>query len=71
VSSTGFYAGTWTDNADGTFSLASGGQTLTFSQATGNVLVVPEPATIALAGIGVVFAVAAARRRAFMKGYRS
>ena len=64
VSSTGFYAGTWNDNLDGTYSLASGGQTLTFSQATGNVLVVPEPTTIALAGIGVAFAAAVARRRA-------
>lgn len=64
VSSTGFYAGTWTDNANGTYSLASGGQTLTFTQATGNVLVVPEPATIALLGVGVAVAAAAARRRA-------
>jgi autotransporter-associated beta strand protein len=64
VSSTGFYAGTWTDNLDGTYSLAKDAQTLTFAQATGMVTIVPEPATIALAGIGVAFAVAAARRRA-------
>ncbi len=64
VSSTGFYAGTWADNLDGTYSLASGAQTLTFAQATGIVTIVPEPATIALAGIGVAFAVAVARRRA-------
>ena len=63
VSSTGFYAGTWTDNLDGTYSLAKDAQTLTFAQATGMVTIVPEPATIALAGIGVAFAVAAARRR--------
>ena len=64
VSSTGFYAGTWTNNLDGTYSLAKDAQTLTFAQATGMVTIVPEPATIALAGIGVAFAVAAARRRA-------
>jgi autotransporter-associated beta strand protein len=64
VSSTGFYAGTWTDNLDGTYSLAKDAQTLTFAQATGMVTIVPEPATIALAGIGVAFAVAVARRRA-------
>ena len=67
VSSTGFYAGTWTDNANGTYSLASGGKTLTFTQATGNVLVVPEPASIALLGVGVGVAFAAARRRSFLK----
>jgi autotransporter-associated beta strand protein len=63
VSSTGFYAGTWTDNLDGTYSLASGGQTLTFSQAAGTVTIVPEPAGIAAAGIGVALAAAAVARR--------
>ena len=45
VSSTGFYAGTWTDNLDGTYSLAKDAQTLTFAQATGMVTIVPEPTT--------------------------
>jgi prepilin-type N-terminal cleavage/methylation domain-containing protein/prepilin-type processing-associated H-X9-DG protein len=45
VSSTGFYAGTWTDNLDGTYSLAKDAQTLTFAQATGIVTIVPEPTT--------------------------
>ena len=45
VSSTGFYAGTWTNNLDGTYSLAKDAQTLTFAQATGIVTIVPEPTT--------------------------
>ncbi len=45
VSSTGFYAGTWTDNLDGTYSFAKDAQTLTFAQATGIVTIVPEPTT--------------------------
>lgn len=65
VSSTGFYAGTWTDNLDGSYSLVSGGQAVTFTQSTGDVTVtvVPEPAAIAIAGIGVAIASAVARRR--------
>jgi fibronectin-binding autotransporter adhesin len=55
VASTGYYAGTWTNNNDGTFKLEQGGQTLTFSQSTGNIVVVPEPAALALAGIGAGF----------------
>jgi hypothetical protein len=53
VTSSGFYAGSWTNNNDGTFKLEQGGQTLTFSQASGDIVVVPEPAALALAGIGV------------------
>ncbi|MFM7185869.1 MAG: DUF1559 domain-containing protein, partial [Planctomycetota bacterium] len=45
VASTGFYAGSWTNNLDGTYSLASGGQTLTFAQGTGILTIVPEPTT--------------------------
>jgi autotransporter-associated beta strand protein len=52
VASSGFYTGTWTNNNDGTFKLEQGGQTLTFSQSTGDIVVVPEPAALALAGIG-------------------
>jgi autotransporter-associated beta strand protein len=64
VSSSGIYAGTWNDNLDGTYSLASGGQTLTFSQATGSVVVVPEPATTVaiVAGIGMAIACYRPRR---------
>jgi fibronectin-binding autotransporter adhesin len=53
VSSTGFYAGTWTNNNDGTYKLQQGPQTLTFSQATGDIIVVPEPGAVALASIGM------------------
>jgi fibronectin-binding autotransporter adhesin len=52
VTSSGFYAGSWTNNNDGTFKLEQGGQTLTFSQSSGDIVVVPEPAALALAGIG-------------------
>jgi fibronectin-binding autotransporter adhesin len=53
VTSTGFYAGTWS-LASGAWSLESGGQTLSFTPATGDLVVtVPEPSTLAslLAGI--------------------
>ena len=52
VTSSGFYAGSWTNNNDGTFKLEQGGQTLTFSQSSGDIVVVPEPPALALAGIG-------------------
>ena len=49
------YAGTWTDNLNGTFSLLKDAQTLTFSQATGavNVMAVPEPAALGLVAAAV------------------
>jgi len=53
VESSGFYAGTWTTQGSGTYQLISGSQTLTFSQTTGDVIVVPEPAAIAVAAIGL------------------
>lgn len=67
VVSTGFYAGTWTNNNDGTFKLESGVQTLTFSQATGNVIIVPEPsAAVLLAGM-IVAGLHVARRRSSIR----
>jgi len=63
VTSTGFYAGTWTNNNDGSFKLDQGGQTLTFSQANGDIVVVPEPTSLAIAAIGIALAGASRLRR--------
>lgn len=55
VTSTGYYAGTWTNTA-GTYSLTQGEQVLTFSQATGDLSVVaavPEPETLVMVVIGL------------------
>ena len=66
VSSTGFYAGTWTDNS-GVWRLENvgtgGSQSLTFDQSTGVLAVVPEPSTIALLGASVAVAILMRRRR--------
>ena len=60
--STGFYAGTWTNNNNGTFTLVKDSDTLTFSQSTGDVIVVPEPA-VTLVGMASLVATLALRRR--------
>lgn len=63
LDSTGFYAGTWTDNSNGNYTLVKDAQTLTFSQSTGDIIVVPEPATLALAAAGAAALACALRRR--------
>lgn len=65
VVSTGSYAGSWTNNNDGTHSLQQGSQTLTFSQLSGDVIIVPEPGVVALGVAGLATGVIRAwsRRR--------
>jgi hypothetical protein len=62
VTSSGFYAGEWTF-ADDVWLLESGGQTLAFTQSTGDLLItVPEPSTLMLLS-GVAVANMIRRRR--------
>ena len=64
IASTGYYAGTWTNNNDGTYSFVKDEQTLTFTQSTGDVVVVPEPAMLsAVAALGMAIAVSLTRRK--------
>ncbi len=65
VSSTGFYAGTWT-LASGTWSLTTSEQKLSFTPSTGDLVVaVPEPSTIVLlSGLAAVGFLARRRRAA-------
>jgi autotransporter-associated beta strand protein len=53
VISTGFYAGGWSKSGD-IWSLTAEGQTLTFSEVTGNLTVVPEPRAVLLGGLGLL-----------------
>ena len=63
VTSTGFYAGTWS-LASGAWSLESGGQTLSFTPSTGDLVVtVPEPATCIVALAAIACGALVIRRR--------
>lgn len=63
VASTGAYVGTWTNlGGSGTFQFESDDQTLTFSPATGDLVVVPEPGALGLVAAGLALAGCAARR---------
>jgi hypothetical protein len=53
VTSSGFYTGTWSKTGD-IWSLTDEGQTLNFSEVTGNLVVVPEPAVALLSGLGLL-----------------
>jgi autotransporter-associated beta strand protein len=53
VTSTGFYTGTWTKMGE-IWSLADEGQTLEFSELTGNLTVIPEPRAALLGGFGLL-----------------
>lgn len=64
VVSSGFYAGMWEWDGGDTFSLEAGWQTLLFSQATGDVTIVPEPSALILAILlGITVAFGRPRRR--------
>jgi len=61
--STGYYGGSGWTHVGETFSMSSGGQTLTFSELTGNLTVVPEPATWALLAFSLTTVMIFRRRR--------
>jgi hypothetical protein len=57
---------TWTSGTGGvwTSSATTGGQTLSLYSATGTLVIVPEPAGLAIVGVGILFSGWAIRRRA-------
>ena len=62
ISTTGGYAGSLTETA-GVWSGTFGSQTLTFSNATGDLVIVPEPTSLLAAGCGVALALGGFCRR--------
>ncbi len=58
----GAYSGLWSNNS-GIWTAASGGQTFTFTQSTGDLTVVPEPATWGLLAFSLTTVLVLRRRR--------
>jgi autotransporter-associated beta strand protein len=64
IVASGSYSATLADNGSGVWTgVAANGQTLTFTQSDGVLAIVPEPGTIALAGIGLAIAGWSLRKR--------
>lgn len=63
ISASGAFGPLSFSQAGETWSATSGANTLSFDQTTGALVIVPEPETIVLAGIGAVAAAGMARRR--------
>ena len=57
-----------TNNNNGTFTLIKDSDTLTFSESTGDVIVVPEPAVTLVGMAGLVATLAVRRRRRTQAG---
>lgn len=63
VTADGSYGSLTFTNLAGVWTAQSGGQTISYTESTGDVIVVPEPSAMALLGCGVAAAAAARRRR--------
>ncbi len=64
----GIYTGSFSNSGGGIWTASSGGQVFTFTQSTGDLSVVPEPAAILLAGVGLLLLAARRRRRVAATG---
>ncbi|MBU6309433.1 MAG: PEP-CTERM sorting domain-containing protein, partial [Planctomycetes bacterium] len=63
ISSTGYYAGTWSSLGGGDWQIASGSQTATFSQSAGTITIVPEPTSCVALVAGIGLGILVLRRR--------
>jgi len=63
VSATGTYGALTFTNNSGVWTAQSGGQTISFTESTGDILIVPEPSSVALLTCGCAFFFALRRRR--------
>jgi autotransporter-associated beta strand protein len=52
LTSTGFYDGSWSSVGGGQWQSSKGSQTLTFSESTGQLVIVPEPGSLVLTALG-------------------